>query len=144
VKSRLVATVTLAASALLALPAGTANATPTGGCSYPPSSPRLTTSVWRPHHKPAGSVTVFKGGKVNVSGFYTQGGCGIASASVVVVFRAKGSTHWSKLGSHLTNTHGSYVVAMTAQRSGDVRADFSGGGRFGAQDSAVAHITVAI
>jgi hypothetical protein len=141
-KSRLAAIVGLATSAVVALPAGVGSAAPSGGCTYPPGEPRLTVSVSRPRHTPADSVTVFKKSRVRASGFFTQSGCGIGSASILVVFRPTGGTHWSRLGSHLTNVHGSYLVTFFASSSGQVRADFSGGGRFGAQDSVPATVNV--
>ena len=135
-----IATVATATAALVTIPAGVSQAAPSGGCTYPPNPTVLTVSVWRPNHTPAQSVSVFKGGHVNVSGFFTQSGCGIKDALVKVVFKANGSSHWSTVGSDLTNGHGSYLVQFTASATGLVRADFGGGGRFSAQDSGTATV----
>ena len=135
-------TTAVASAALVAMPAGVSQAAPSGGCTYPPAPEKLTVSVWRPNHTPAESVTLFKGGHLNVSGFFTQAGCGIKGALIKVVFRANGASSWSTVGSDGTNGHGSYLVQFTASQTGQVRADFAGGGRFSAIDSAPADVNV--
>jgi hypothetical protein len=142
VKTRLaIATTTAATAALVVFPAGASHAAPSGGCTYPPNPEKLTVSVWRPNHTPAQSVTVFKGGHVNISGFFTQSGCGIKDALIKVVFKSPGA-RWATVGTDTTNGHGSYLVQFTAQVSGVVRADFAGGGRFGPLDSGTATVNV--
>ncbi|MFE9660954.1 HtaA domain-containing protein [Streptomyces sp. NPDC005955] len=80
----------------------------------------------------AGPEPVAKGSKVTVTGTLQAVGAtnetwrAVARTGVVVEFRAKGSTAWSRAASATTGTNGAFSAGITAAKDGDWRARYTG------------------
>ncbi|MFI1867212.1 HtaA domain-containing protein [Streptomyces jumonjinensis] len=75
---------------------------------------------------------VAKGGRLTVDGTLQTAGTAddtwrpLAKKSVVVEFRAKGATAWSKAASDVTDSKGVFSAGVTAAKDGDWRARYEG------------------